>query len=350
MRSLTTLSAAALVLGSCQAPAPTSSQIEACRAETAQETEQIHLELQSLRASLDEARAARLVAVTGSQGDRRLEDTLVALTARVRDLGTSVDLQALASATEASATREGEATTATNELPTIDALRAALQTLKGQRAVLCENIAAATVPGARRRIPRVSSFTSGDDAPRLPVFAGTRFSPLQGVLELTGNQLDLAIEGRGHFGIVAPNGDLSYTRDGQFRQDMSGRLVTDFGHLLADQVEIPPDCEGISVASDGQVFALQPGNYLTAIGTIRLHTFSNPGGLKIDRHGRFCPTVFSGAAKTTQPGVKGAGTLRQGYIERSNIDQGKELIDLQLVDEQISAIRHALATRGIVAR
>lgn len=158
--------------------------------------------------------------------------------------------------------------------------------------------------------------------------SGSRKMMLQGVLELTGNQLDFGIEGEGFFELSLPNGELRYTRNGTFRQDVNGRLVTAEGYLLTDQVTIPPDAQGISISGDGQVFALLEQNTLSAIGTLRLHTFANSTGLRAMGGNYFAPTVSSGQPQARQPGVQGTGSVRQGYLERSNVETVDELVSL----------------------
>lgn len=158
--------------------------------------------------------------------------------------------------------------------------------------------------------------------------SGSRKMMLQGVLELTGNQLDFGVEGQGFFEIALPNGELRYTRNGTFRQDFNGRLVTAEGYLLTDQVAVPPDAQGISVSADGQVFAQEDNNVQTQIGTIRLSTFANSTGLKAMGGNYFAPTVSSGQAQSQQPGVQGTGTVKQGYLERSNVETVDELVAL----------------------
>jgi flagellar basal-body rod protein FlgG len=158
--------------------------------------------------------------------------------------------------------------------------------------------------------------------------SGSRKMMLQGVLELTGNQLDFGVEGQGFFEIQLPNGDLRYTRNGTFRQDFNGRLVTAEGYLLTDQVAVPPDAQGISVSPDGQVFAQGENNAQSQIGTIRLHTFANSTGLKAMGGNYYSPTVSSGPAQGRQPGVQGTGTVKQGYLERSNVETVDELVAL----------------------
>lgn len=158
--------------------------------------------------------------------------------------------------------------------------------------------------------------------------SGSRKMMLQGVLELTGNELDFGVEGEGFFEVSLPNGDTRYTRNGTFRQDFNGRLVTAEGYLLTDQVTIPPDSQGLSISNDGQVFSLEEGNNLTAIGTVRLHVFANATGLRAMGGNYYAPTVSSGQPQARQPGVQGAGAVRQGYLERSNVETVDELVSL----------------------
>ena len=158
--------------------------------------------------------------------------------------------------------------------------------------------------------------------------SGSRKVMTQGVLELTGTQLDFGIEGEGFFEVSLSNGDLRYTRNGTFRRDVDGALVTAEGHTLTDQVSIPPDVQGISVSNDGQVFAVGDENTLSAIGTIRIHVFPNATGLRAMGGNLFSPTESSGQAAARQPGVQGAGSVRQGYLERSNVETVDELVSL----------------------
>lgn len=183
------------------------------------------------------------------------------------------------------------------------------------------------------REPGLPLANNQNDVTGLQIGSGTEVSGSrklmgQGVLENTGEQLDLGIEGAGFFEVQLPNGEQRYTRNGTFRQDFNGRLVTAEGYVLTDAVTIPPDAQGVSITNDGQVFALGEQNTLTAIGTIRLHTFANEGGLKAQGGNFYSPTTSSGQPQATQPGVQGAGNIRQGALERSNVETVDELVSL----------------------
>jgi len=183
------------------------------------------------------------------------------------------------------------------------------------------------------REPGLPQANNQNDVTGLQIGSGTEVSGSrklmgQGVLEATANAKDLAIEGSGFFEVQLPNGELRYTRNGTFRQDFNGRLVTAEGYLLTDAIAIPADSQGLSVANDGQVFTLEEGNVQSALGVINLRMFANESGLRAMGGNYYAPTVASGQAQAIQPGQQGAGTIRQGYLERSNVETVDELVSL----------------------
>ena len=183
------------------------------------------------------------------------------------------------------------------------------------------------------REPGVPLANSQNDVTGLQIgsgveVAGARKMMGQGVLENTNEQYDLAIEGRGYFEVQLQNGERRYTRNGSFRQDLNGRLVTAEGYLLTDTVSIPPDNQGVSITSDGQVFARMENNELMNIGEIRLRNFANVGGLRAAGNSYYQPTAASGQPTATQAGMQGTGNIRQGALERSNVETVDELVSL----------------------
>ena len=234
------------------------------------------------------------------------------------------------------------------KMATIRSLGEGLRVLEESHALHCENIANIKVPGYWRRTLQVTSALHEASGIRIPSAAGTQLSALQGVLELTGNELDMGIEGAGLFEVQLPDGSLRYTRNGTFRMDVGGRIVTPEGFLLTDQITIPEATQGISISDDGQVFSFGEGNQLQAIGTVRLHVFPNARSLEPKGRSGFVPTASSGMPQALRPGADRAGRIRQGYIERSNVELTNELVELQLIERQARAIRRALAGNGIL--
>ncbi|HZT82132.1 MAG TPA: flagellar basal-body rod protein FlgG, partial [Gemmataceae bacterium] len=162
--------------------------------------------------------------------------------------------------------------------------------------------------------------------------AGTTKSFLVGDLENTGNALDLAIEGDGFFQVTLPNGQTRYTRDGALRLNAQGNLVTTDGFLLSPQITIPQDAQTITVGADGTIAVLSASNPSTpsVVGSLQLVRFVNPAGLSSEGHNLYMQTNASGTAITTNPGLNGAGLIRQGFLERSNVDVVSELVHLIL--------------------
>ena len=152
---------------------------------------------------------------------------------------------------------------------------------------------------------------------------------LQGELEQTSRDLDLCIEGRGFFRIQMADGTTAYTRDGALGMDGQRRLVTPDGRPLADSVTVPSGAVSVTVSADGKVSAIMGGSTeAQQIGAISLAAFANPAGLKSLGANLFAETVASGAPTAATPGQNGTGELRQGYLERSNVDVVSELVRL----------------------
>ncbi|MDU4960908.1 MAG: flagellar basal-body rod protein FlgG [Sporomusaceae bacterium] len=151
-----------------------------------------------------------------------------------------------------------------------------------------------------------------------------------GNFQATGNSYDMAIEGDGFFQITLPDGTLAYTRDGSFKTDSQGRLVTAEGYLLEPQITIPEDATSIDIAANGTVSVKQPNNTDSQeIGQIQLVRFINPAGLSSMGRNLLQETAASGVPTIANPGEDGAGTIAHKYLEMSNV---------QVVDEMVNMI------------
>jgi len=183
--------------------------------------------------------------------------------------------------------------------------------------------------------PAGASTGPGAEAPiGTEVGLGTRVSATprefsQGELQQTGNQFDLAIEGRGFFPITLPSGEAAYTRAGSFQIDGEGRMITAEGFALLGDIAVPAEAQSVSISADGTVAAQLPGDVEPAVlGQIQLATFTNPAGLEPLGKNLFRETVASGAAVISVPGDGSAGSLAQGSLEASNVNTVQEMIDL----------------------
>lgn len=159
--------------------------------------------------------------------------------------------------------------------------------------------------------------------------AATQRMQGQGEMRTTGNPLDVAIQGDGYFAVDLPSGETAYTRDGAFKTDAEGRLVTSQGYPIGGDVSIPSNASSVTIAADGTVTAKIDGDpEPQQLGQLQLATFINPAGLEAMGDTMFRVSAASGEAITVPPGTDGAGTLLQGAVELSNVNVVEEMIDL----------------------
>jgi flagellar basal-body rod protein FlgG len=152
----------------------------------------------------------------------------------------------------------------------------------------------------------------------------------QGTLVNTQNQYDLAIEGQGFLQVLMPNGETRFTRDGALRLNPQGNFVTTDGFLITPQVTIPQDAVNTAIGADGTVTVTNPQGQSAIVGQLTLVRFPNPAGLSAEGRNLFTESASSGPPLVSTPGVNGVGLIRQGMLERSNVDAVTELIGLIL--------------------
>ena len=151
----------------------------------------------------------------------------------------------------------------------------------------------------------------------------------QGDFMQTGNPLDIVIEGDGFFQVMKPDGSLAYTRDGAFKTDSDGKIVTSDGFVLQPEISIPQDATEVNVGIDGTVSVIQAGESAPqSVGTIELVKFVNPAGLKNVGKNLYEVTDASGDAVTGAPGTIGLGQLSQGFLEMSNVKVVEEMVNM----------------------
>ena len=159
---------------------------------------------------------------------------------------------------------------------------------------------------------------------------GTQKTFNQGTIQVTENALDMAINGKGFFEILLPDGTSAYSRNGQFSLDETGQLVTGGnGYVLQPAITIPNDALSVTIGSDGTVSVTQPGAAAPSIvGNIQLVDFVNPMGLQPAGENLFLETGSSGAPTTGTPGLAGLGNILSGALESSNVSVVEELVGL----------------------
>ncbi len=148
----------------------------------------------------------------------------------------------------------------------------------------------------------------------------------EGDIVQTENKLDVAIEGAGFFQVTLPDGNIAYTRAGNFKLDGEGRLTTSDGYPLQPEITIPADALEVTISQTGVVSAtIGDSTTSTDLGNLDLADFVNDSGLIAIGKNLFRETEASGTATIGTPGSNGIGTLLQGYIENSNVNLVEEM-------------------------
>ncbi len=183
-----------------------------------------------------------------------------------------------------------------------------------------------------------SANSPSNDGPSLQIGNGSRpvatiRNFMQGPVEETGSAMDVAINGSGFFQVEMPDGNIAYSRDGNFSRNSTGLMVNNSGLPLADMIEIPMEAVGVDISKDGVVTAkMADGSRQIDLGQIELAKFVNPSGLNAMGDNLYSETEASGMPFYGNPAEEGFGGLQQGYLEQSNVDIVSEMV--QLIEAQ----------------
>ena len=160
--------------------------------------------------------------------------------------------------------------------------------------------------------------------------AATNTQHTQGSLEVTENNLDWAVSGRGFFAVTDPqSGETLYTRKGAFKLNNNGQVVNASGYLLQPAITIPPGTTSFHIGQDGTLWANQPGTgILSQLGQVTLNTFQNPAGLESRGGSLYSVTSSSGDAQAGQAAQQGYGEIIGRSLEQSNVKLVSEMVDL----------------------
>ena len=175
--------------------------------------------------------------------------------------------------------------------------------------------------------------------------SGVQKSFIQGSLKQTGNDLDIAIQGKGFFKITTPAGETAYTRNGSFKRDSEGAMVTAQGFRLDPEIIIPNNLTNISIAQDGVVSASNPADgTIVQLGQITIADFINNAGLNPLGNGLYSLSSTSGDAIEGIAGSEAFGALQQGMLESSNVQLVNAMVDLITAQRAYEANAKALTT------
>lgn len=159
--------------------------------------------------------------------------------------------------------------------------------------------------------------------------AATQRDHAIGNAKITENPFDLSIEGKGFFQIQNEEGDILYTRNGEFKRNGEGKLVDKNGNLFYPEIEIPADAAQINITSRGEVELIRDRlSKPEVIAQIELVSFINPAGLKALGKNNFSPTPASGEPQQGMPGKGHYGMVSQGQLEGSNVNIAEEMVNM----------------------
>ena len=199
------------------------------------------------------------------------------------------------------------------------------------------------------RAPGTTTIQGQQSPTGIQVGMGTRLAATtrmwtQGEYQQTGDPFSIAIQGDGFFQINTPDG-VVYTRDGTFKLDSTGKLVTSDGSALEPAITIPQNALNVSIGTDGTVTYALPGQTEPQTGgQINLAKFINPAGLQSVGNNMYRATSASGNAITGTPGVDGLGTVLQGFVESSNVKVVEELVNLIIAQRAYEVNSKAIQT------
>ena len=151
----------------------------------------------------------------------------------------------------------------------------------------------------------------------------------QGTLNMTGNALDIAIDGPGFLQVLLPDGRIGYTRNGTLSQNAEGFLTTPSGYFVQPEIQIPGDALSVTISADGIISVTQPGQVEpNELGQLTLANFTNARGLEPVGETFVVETAASGPPVVAEPLAEGTGKIVQGALEASNVNVVQELVDM----------------------
>jgi flagellar basal-body rod protein FlgG len=222
-----------------------------------------------------------------------------------------------------------------------------MQAMQNQVEVISNNIANVNTTGFKRSLASFQDLlyqsstqagsSSSETGTQLPTgtqiglgvrSAGVTRVLTQGSLTETDNQLDVAINGRGYFGVQMPNGTVAYTRDGSFRTSSTGQIVTTDGYPVEPSITVPPTSTAVTIDQSGDVQVTDAAGKQSTVGRLHLYMFPNEAGLSAQGGNNYVETEASGAPLQGLPNDPGYGQLQQGYIESSNVNVVTEITNL----------------------
>lgn len=228
---------------------------------------------------------------------------------------------------------------------------ASLSALERWQDAVAQNITSAQTTGYRKRSIQFSSEVAGKwnlvpdakvtspDQEHEALFtrANRSVNFLTGETQPTRRELDVAIQGEGFFELNGPDGQKFYTRNGEFRLTPDRMLVGGDGFQVMTEggnpVTLLPGEGAITINRDGTVFQGE-----TSLGKLAVYSFNNTDGLIPAGGGMFISTPGAGREAVDEP------ELMQGYLEQSNVQPLREMVDLVVISRAYEANQKIIST------
>lgn len=189
--------------------------------------------------------------------------------------------------------------------------------LQIQMDLIANNLANMNTPGYRNQNAIFTEYvayntargTEEKDPLSLVMDYGQFQSTAPGPLQQTGNPLDIAIQGKGYFGVQTPEG-VMFTRNGNFNVNANGEIVTGNGSLVASNgggaISIPRDAGKVTVLEDGTI-STDNG----PVGQLMVVEFANEQDLEAQGNGLY--------KTSAAPIPSEKSRVIQGFLEGSNV-------------------------------
>lgn len=293
-----------------------------------------------------------LVVPSENPGTAELNARISTLTERLDDLIACLPRPASATVDATSRRSENQLNKVANDVARIEALTQAMDAVEQVQNVCAENIANVNTAGYKKRSVEITTAIDEKTGMQLPKVRRIIMINTTGTLEITERDLDVAIDGNGWFVVSRADGTPGYVRGGGFHINANGAFVTAEGLQLAPTITIPNDTLEVSIDPEGRVTGRTASNHdqSTSFGQIQLARFRDGGQLRPIEHCVLCATPESGEPIIGTPGTSGFGLLKQGFLERSNVQTHIELVNLQVAQRQHAVLRRLLASYGVFLR
>jgi len=155
----------------------------------------------------------------------------------------------------------------------------------------------------------------------------------QGTLRVTGNVLDIAIEGDGFFTIQTKQGD-TYTRNGSFVLNVNNELVTQSGEpVLGESGKIVINGSKVNIDQQGSIYVDE-----TLAGKLKIAAFENPQALTRSANGGFIDNKKAGLKNSSEH------RIASGYVESSNVNAVREMTDMMEIQRTFETYQKMILT------